>query len=88
MTTRLFAALIALLVALPGLADAGPGRRARLSGDLQDEIRQGNRRTVEVIVDGSDDTISRMLDASPAAAEAAAAPRLRCSRCRPASSTR
>jgi hypothetical protein len=33
MSTRFFAALIAFLVAVPGLADAGP-RRARLSGDL------------------------------------------------------
>ena len=65
MRTRLSVALIALLVALPGLADAGPGRRARLSGDLQDEIRKGNRRTVEVIVDGSDETISRVLGRHP-----------------------
>ena len=60
MTTRLSAVLLACLVALPGIADAGPGR-ARLSADLQDEIRKGNRRTVEVIVDGSDATISRVL---------------------------
>ena len=46
MTTRLSAALIAFLVALPGTADAAP-RRARLSGDLQDEIRRGNPRAVE-----------------------------------------
>ncbi len=64
MTTRLSAALIALLVALPGTVDAAQ-RRARLSGDLQDEIRQGNRRTVEVIVDCTDETISRVLGRHP-----------------------
>ena len=64
MTTRLSALLIALLMGLPALADAGP-RRARLSGDLQDELRKGNRRTVEVIVAGGDDVISRLLSRHP-----------------------
>ena len=64
MTTRLFAVLLACLVALPGIADAGPGR-ARLSTDLQDEVRKGNRRTVEVIVDGDDAAISRLLGRHP-----------------------
>ena len=48
MTTRLFAVLLACLVALPGIAEAGPGR-ALLSTDLQDEVRKGNRRPVEAI---------------------------------------
>ena len=74
MTTRLFAVLLACLVALPGIAEAGPGR-ARLSTDLQDEVRKGNRRTVEVIVDGNDATISRLLGRHPLRAEAPASPR-------------
>ena len=64
MTTRLFAVLLAFLVALPGIADAGPGRAA-CPADLQDEVRKGNRRTVEVIVDGDDAAISRLLGRHP-----------------------
>ena len=64
MTSRLLAIFVAFVVAAPGLA-AGQGRRARLSADLNDEIRAGNRSTVEVIVDGDDATINRVLTRHP-----------------------
>ena len=65
MSTRLLVAFLAFLVAAPGAANAGPGRRARLSADLASELRSGNRRTVEVIVDGTDESISRVLSRQP-----------------------
>jgi subtilisin family serine protease len=64
MSTRFFRALVALLVAVPGLAVAGQGR-ASLSSDLQDELRKGNQRVVEVIVSGDDATISGVLSRHP-----------------------
>ena len=63
MTSRILAVLVAVAMASPALA--GPGRRARLSTDVSDEIRKGNRSTVEVIVDGDDATISRVLSRHP-----------------------
>ena len=65
MTSRLFAALLPSWWPCPALPTPRQGRRARLSGDLQDEIRKGNRRTVEVIVSGDDATISRVLSRHP-----------------------
>ena len=63
MTLRPFAVLVALAMAAPAVA--GPQRRARVSADLATELRTGNRTTVEVIVDGDDATISRVLARHP-----------------------
>ncbi len=65
MTSLLTALVVALIVAVPGLASAGPGARAKLSADLRAEISRGNNSTVEVIVDGDEAAINRVLTRLP-----------------------